>query len=103
MFDTISTFWLISNKRPFLGIGDAQPIFICCLVSSVLRTVRARRSNLVPTIEPKNRSLARAAPEAEDARQRMEIRHTSFSAEMVCYYKMLRIVEVVSNLERTFF
>jgi hypothetical protein len=47
--------------------------------------------------------MARAAPKAEDARQRMEIRHTSFSAEMVCYYKMLRIVEVVSNLERTFF
>ena len=47
--------------------------------------------------------MARAAPGAEDARERMEIRHTSFLLKIVCYYKMLQSVEVVSNLRRKFF
>ena len=47
--------------------------------------------------------MARAAPGAEVASERMEIRHTSFLLKMVCYSEMLQLVEMVLNLERKFF
>jgi len=48
-------------------------------------------------------SVARTAPGAEDARERMEIRHTSFLLKMVCSYEMIQGVEVVSNIQPNFF
>ncbi len=48
-------------------------------------------------------SVARTALGAEDARERMEIRHTSFLLKMVCYYEMSQGVEMVSNIQRNFF
>ena len=47
--------------------------------------------------------VARTAPGAEDARERMEIRHTSFLLKMVCSDEMSQGVEVVSNIQRNFF
>ncbi len=44
-------------------------------------------------------SLARTAPEAEDAKERMEIRHTSFVRKMICTLQMSQRVEIVSNIE----
>ena len=48
-------------------------------------------------------SVARSAPEAEDASERMEIRHTSFLLKNGLFYKILQSVEVVSNFQRKFF
>jgi hypothetical protein len=44
--------------------------------------------------------MACTVPEAADARERMEIRHTSFLLKITCYYEMLQKVEMVSNLQR---
>ena len=49
------------------------------------------KDRMLPSrFEQARTSVAGAAPEAEDARERMEIRHTSFLLKMVCYYKMQR-------------
>src|SRR5260221_4547534 len=48
-------------------------------------------------------TVARTVPGAEDARERMEIRNTSFLLKMVCYYEMIQSVEVVSNIQPNFF
>ena len=47
--------------------------------------------------------MARTALGAEDARERMEIRNTSFLLKMVCYYEMSQGVEMVSNIQPNFF
>src|SRR6266496_6448075 len=44
-------------------------------------------------------SVARSAPGVEDARERMEIRPTSFLLKIVYYYEMNQSVEAASNLQ----
>jgi len=53
--------------------------------------------------DPARTSVARTAPGAKDAKERMEIRHTSFLSKMVCYREMRQSVEMVSNIEGKFF
>jgi hypothetical protein len=47
--------------------------------------------------------VARTALGAEDAREQMENRNTSFLLKMVYYYEMSQGVEMVSNIQPNFF
>jgi hypothetical protein len=84
---------------------------LCPKIEPIYQLVNNRRFG---GISPKDRiwpsrfdqartSMARIALRAEDAREQIEIRHTSFLLKMVCYSEMSQSAEMVSNLQRKFF